>query len=477
MRAHLGLSLHPVVVVLLALLLITTTLTLTLNHRAGVSAAAAAAPSSVADDGPAVVLEEDAAGAFHINTSDPLQHPVYINGVDVLAAARAQQHVIREQQNAVTSLAAKMEGRKAMIRALTAQTELLSKRLCAAGVVQPSIDTTTITGISVPGPDPNGLSKWSGGVLAPNGLIYAMPSNAESVLIIDPSTNTADSTTIPSVFLDDDTTMKTKWVGGVLADNGLIYGIPYSALSVLIIDPKTNTVDATTMAGLAPENDMKWSNGVLADNGLIYSVPYSSTAVLIIDPATNTTDTSTIAGFSIACCKWYMGVLASNGLIYAAPRNADAVLILNPATNTFDLTRIAGLGSGSDRWYDTVLGSNGLIYGIPLRADAVLIIDPATNTTDVTTMAGFDPSVSKWISGIRASNGLIYGLPVSTGAILVINTATNTMHTTTTTLPVTVDSLLPWVGGVFVSNVNGSSGLVYAMPHSADSVLIIDSGC
>eukprot|EP00055_Hartaetosiga_balthica_P009416 m.37490 g.37490 ORF g.37490 m.37490 type:complete len:59 (+) comp6737_c1_seq1:479-655(+) len=33
------------------------------------------------------------------------------------------------------------------------------------------------------------------------------------------------------------------WQGGVLADNGLIYAIPNAATSVAIIHPKMNTVD------------------------------------------------------------------------------------------------------------------------------------------------------------------------------------------------------------------------------------------
>ncbi len=44
-----------------------------------------------------------------------------------------------------------------------------------------------------------GQNKWQGGVLAPNGRIYGIPRDSTSVLIIDPATNTADTTTIDSV--------------------------------------------------------------------------------------------------------------------------------------------------------------------------------------------------------------------------------------------------------------------------------------
>ncbi len=91
-----------------------------------------------------------------------------------------------------------------------------------------------------------------------------------------------------------------KWVGGVLAPNGKIYCPPRSADSVLIIDPQTDTADISSITGLAGSN--RWSAGVLAPNQKVYGIPFNSTSVLIIDPAANTADTSTITGLFGAAC-------------------------------------------------------------------------------------------------------------------------------------------------------------------------------
>ena len=58
--------------------------------------------------------------------------------------------------------------------------------------------------------------KWAGGVLAPNGLIYAIPALADAMLEIDPDKNTV------SMFgmLPDSRSLEDKWNGGVLAPNG-----------------------------------------------------------------------------------------------------------------------------------------------------------------------------------------------------------------------------------------------------------------
>jgi hypothetical protein len=70
----------------------------------------------------------------------------------------------------------------------------------------------------------------------------------------------------------------TKWIGGVIAQNGCIYGIPRNSTSILKIDLITDT--ATTFGNLPGTN--KWYSGVIAQNGCIYGIPYDSTSILKI---------------------------------------------------------------------------------------------------------------------------------------------------------------------------------------------------
>jgi hypothetical protein len=86
-------------------------------------------------------------------------------------------------------------------------------------------ENTTISYISVS----SGSGKYAGGVLAPNGKIYAIPLNAENVLIIDPENTT---TTISYISVSSGS---NQYIGGVLAPNGKIYAIPFNADNVLQI--------------------------------------------------------------------------------------------------------------------------------------------------------------------------------------------------------------------------------------------------
>jgi len=110
-----------------------------------------------------------------------------------------------------------------------------------------------------------------------------------------------------------------NFFGGVLAPNGKIYCIPFSATQILEIDPSNNT---TTTFGSFSAND-KFRGGVLAPNGKIYAIPFDATQILEIDPVNQTT--SLFGSFS-AYNKYIGGVLAPNGKIYAIPFGATQIL-------------------------------------------------------------------------------------------------------------------------------------------------------
>ena len=70
-------------------------------------------------------------------------------------------------------------------------------------------------------------NKYIGGVLAPNGKIYTIPTTAADYMVIDPVANT---TTTFSV-----STAVSKYRGGVLAPNGKIYTIPFTGADYMVI--------------------------------------------------------------------------------------------------------------------------------------------------------------------------------------------------------------------------------------------------
>ena len=91
------------------------------------------------------------------------------------------------------------------------------------------------------------------------------------------------------------------------SSSGKIYCIPRNAAQVLIIDPSTDTVDTSTISVSVSRSTYKWMGGALAGNGKIYCFPDGATQVLIIDPSTEGVDTTTIAGFPNGQWLWWDG--------------------------------------------------------------------------------------------------------------------------------------------------------------------------
>ena len=90
----------------------------------------------------------------------------------------------------------------------------------AGGTGTPTVDTTTVTGLT---------GAWQG-VLAPNGKIYTVPNSQPNVMIIDTQIPATDTTTLSG--------LTSAWSSSVLALNGKIYALPGTASSIMILDPK-----------------------------------------------------------------------------------------------------------------------------------------------------------------------------------------------------------------------------------------------
>jgi DNA-binding beta-propeller fold protein YncE len=162
-------------------------------------------------------------------------------------------------------------------------------------------------------------------ILAPNGKIYAMPFLATQVLVIDPSSDTSE-------LLVGSFSGNIWWDGGgsglyraaSLAGNGVIYAVPYDAEYVLLVDTTKNTavqlVDGRgggQAIGTVDDARAQYHTSVLANNGKIYAPPSHATHVLVVDP---TTSSSTLLSEEYSGdSKYVSAALAPNGKIYSSP--------------------------------------------------------------------------------------------------------------------------------------------------------------
>lgn len=210
-------------------------------------------------------------------------------------------------------------------------------------------------------------SRTTGGVLAPNGCIYCLPSANEKGIKLDTSTDTVTR-------LDCGVTYKAEtywWCGGVLAPNGCIYGVPYDQQNVIKLDTSD---DSYTFISLNNASNIthQFYGGAIAGNGCIYCAPYNVKYVLKIDPSD---DSITKIGNLSTAPKCHGCVLAYNGCIYCPPYESTDILKIDPNTDTLS-TFPSGISGTSPYTYNGVLANNGYIYCIPHSATYILKIDP-----------------------------------------------------------------------------------------------------
>ena len=270
----------------------------------------------------------------------------------------------------------------------------------------------------------------------------------------------------------------------MLAPNNKIYCIPDNATNIAIIDPVTNTIDTTSIT-MATYPDLSGTNkfwgGVLAPNGKIYCSPRSTDYIGIIDPATNTFDstvkfTKPVAG---ALYQWAGGALCSNGNIYFSPFEADKVLRIRPSDNSLNLFGTLGSAHGGGRYYGGCAGPDGNIYCMPFHQNNVLRI--GVSNEDVSTVFTFNYTAgsSRGTCGGTSlgTDGVVYGIPGTTSdasnrnLLFYYNTLSNTGGSIPVNFQVNGQNDGKWFGGVMAPN-----GKIYMIPHVYSHVATIKTG-
>jgi streptogramin lyase len=290
--------------------------------------------------------------------------------------------------------------------------------------------------------------QQGGGVVAPSGEVYCLPSPEGVMLVIDPESATTRRISSPLLA-------GGNYFGGVLAPDGCLYLIPHQATHFIRIDPETDQVTAFGEA----TGDIAYWGGVLAQNGRIYAIPAAADHVVEIDPATRAC--VRFGTLSADAYKYAGGVLAPDGNIYCMPDQARQIMVIDPATRSVEFL-IEDLGEDASKAYGGVLASNGKIYSGASHTGRVIVVDPETDAISFID----DLPRDRYLGSVLGADGRIYSVPNKPGDVLVIDPETETA------------SLVPdsRITGGYWGSVLTPYGSIIAIPWEASRVLAIDFG-
>ena len=306
-----------------------------------------------------------------------------------------------------------------------------------------------------------GHYKWKGCVAGVDGSIYGIPYDAHQVVKFNPVDKSI--THIGPDFGDD----LAKWCKGAMAENGIIYCVPFFRRGILKIDTNTDTVTELDVNLLPEQGDpmvMMWTSCAAALDGFVYFMPNCARRIMKLAPNNNDAMSSVGDDLGDGRCKYIGTVIGIDGCVYGVPNETDRILkydqinditsfIGEGADEAFSCTGDGGLGrdghiyvlrggcrvlkidttNGSywcaennvepsfcfdSGWGDAILGIDGCIYWPPTSARRALKYDPHTN---LSSRVGddFGSKPCKWESGSLAFDGVIYCIPTNVNQVLI----------------------------------------------------------
>lgn len=220
-------------------------------------------------------------------------------------------------------------------------------------------------------------NKWYGGIVGDDNAVYGIPYRACGVLRIDSTTDTAEiigpNYGIGNFF----------WHGGIKRFSK-IYAHPSHADTVLVID--TSEESKGSIAELPihrasydqdPRKNYKWLGGSVGADGHIYCPACDTSSILKINVTTDHCETLGFAGK--AKNKWQGGILARDNCIYCIPANGVHVcrIATDPSIEGENPVQLIGdLPNHHDKWQGAAMGKDGSLYFIPENGYRVMRVTP-----------------------------------------------------------------------------------------------------
>ena len=230
-------------------------------------------------------------------------------------------------------------------------------------------------------------NKWYGGIIGDDNAIYGIPYNAAGVLRIDSKTDSA------KIIGPNYGCGRYYWHGGIKS-NGKIFAHPSHAETVLVIDT-TKDVDEGIISELTihraeydkdTRTNYKWLGGSIGADGNIYCPACDSSAILKINPKTSHCETLGFAGTDKN--KWQGGILGRDNCIYCIPANGLTVCRIATDKNIEDgknpVQLIGNLSFHKDKWQGAAKGRDGSLYFIPENGYRVMRVTPPEHPPKIT---------------------------------------------------------------------------------------------
>eukprot|EP01051_Picozoa_sp_SAG22_P012710 SAG22_NODE_1347_length_4669_cov_12.718381_2_plen_675_part_00 len=341
-------------------------------------------------------------------------------------------------------------------------------------------------GGAAPLPLPLRLSLWQTAAVCGDGRVICPPSNGAKVLAFGRHDSACASQRLALLPLPAGLACSAagrhKWCTAIAGGDGVVYALPYGADTVLAVRPGVGGGGGgdddeaivalplplpSAMAGSAArQQGSGWMAAATSGGGIVCSPPSGGGSALLVWPSG--THRSGLEG----------------GANPAAAAAAVVELLPLPegAGGGGDFRHEAGRGT---LFWAAATGGDGRVFSPPCNAEAVLVIDPTAPTVvkllplprEVAcrwTAAAVRPlqpdKPFKWQAATTGGDGCVYCPPSCAGCVLQIDPSRLPAVTALPLPPGVPDS----GRGMWMAAAMGGDGKVYCPPSNAWSILVID---
>ncbi len=227
------------------------------------------------------------------------------------------------------------------------------------------------------------ISNSSGGMFAglvrseSNGSLYSMPSDGSTLLRINTTARSLNTTRIDTIIGATYRTMTNKWSAAAITsgfNSDTILGCPYDADVFLRIDTDATGVDTISTLGNVGLGTSKFGGIAFGGNGKAYVVPYLGTVCLEVDlDGPTITPFGTFQGGAI---KYQGAFMGPNGKVYGVPRGAVGLLEIDPWTRT-----VSVLGTSDGDWSGGFTDGTYDAQGSTFTGEGYLYMAPSIRST------------------------------------------------------------------------------------------------
>lgn len=225
-----------------------------------------------------------------------------------------------------------------------------------------------------------GGTKWEGAALAPNGKIYAPPCDGADVLVINPADDVpGDPLKNPVSTFAAPVGVGCKWGGIALYRDGLLYAAPVNDSTVLVIDPSADTALTVNPVlagdGLSPIPGgglQKYYGWIYDLRDSFFGAPFEVDNAMVFSVSTSMFDLH-VTPFS-SQFRWSSAILGLDNNFYGLAYQEPSFLTIGRDSGVVGTVGSFGL-LGADPFGGGAYGLDGHIYFPPRGADQVLQIN------------------------------------------------------------------------------------------------------